>query len=372
MKRIKRYLQSSPYGQLSIFVLFTSSILYLLYQTARHLPLVLTSFWSFLVGLFAALSPLIIGFIIAYLLSPLVNRISEKMPRCLAILATFLAIFLAVFLLFYSLTLLLFGQVAFYGPEEMIRQLISYFNEYEQTISQVLTRFPSSLLSDGLENTINQFISRFADKIDAAAAVDFAKNIGGHILNFVLGIVVSFYLLNDRDFFLRLWRKTLHMLLPLKQSAWVKEFLSDVNGVVSRFLRGQLLDGLIVAVLSCIGLSLIKLQFAVFIGIFAGVSNIIPYFGPVIGMIPAAIVGISTGGLEKALMSVLVLFLIQQLDSTIISPKVVGTSTGLHPVFVLLSVAVGGYYFGILGMLLAVPTTAIVKLFLIRLLYNLD
>jgi predicted PurR-regulated permease PerM len=108
------------------------------------------------------------------------------------------------------------------------------------------------------------------------------------------------------------------------------------------------------------------LEFAVFIGCFAGISNIIPYFGPVLGMIPAFIVGAFTGGLTQGLLAVLVLLVIQQIDANIIYPKVVGSTTGLHPLFVLLAVSVSGSFFGILGMILAVPAAGILQVFILK------
>lgn len=372
MSKLKTYLRTSPYGQCSLFLCVTAGLLYILYQIIQHLPLLLTGLWHGGKEICAAFSPLFIGLIIAYLLSPLVASAEKKMPRPLAIAVTFLGIFLSFFLLFYSLALLILGQLSFYSPTELLANLLHYFTQYEETISSIITRLPTTLFSEGLERTLNGFLSGFSDRINAMAAVDFAKNIGGTIINFILGIVVSFYLLKDHLFFKRLWRKLLHLLLPLKQSARVKEFLLDVDGVISRFLRGQLLDGGIVAIISSLGLSLIGLEFAVFVGLFAGICNIIPYFGPVLGMIPAVMIAVSTDGLWKAVLSVLVLFFIQQVDSTVISPKVVGSSIGLHPVFVLLSVTAGGYFWGILGMLIAVPIAAIIKLFVLKALNNLQ
>lgn len=188
----------------------------------------------------------------------------------------------------------------------------------------------------------------------------------------VLGLVVSVYLLKDKDFFLRLWRKALHLMLPMKANAVVTETLSDINGVVSQFVRGQLLDALIIAVLSSVGLSLIGLDFAVFIGCFCGLCNIIPYFGPIISTVPAALVGLLTGGVTQGLLAILVLIVIQQIDANVIYPRVVGGSIGLHPLFVLISVTVGGYYGGILGMILAVPTAAIIKVFIMKKLSSIE
>ena len=114
--------------------------------------------------------------------------------------------------------------------------------------------------------------------------------------------------------------------------------------------------------LCAIGLTIAGIKFAVFLGLFAGVCNIIPYFGPFIGMIPAFLVGIMTYDLTHALMAVAIMFVIQQFDSNLIYPKVVGGSTGLHPLLVLLAVTVGGGISGLVGMIIAVPIASILKL----------
>ena len=163
-----------------------------------------------------------------------------------------------------------------------------------------------------------------------------------------------------------LWNKTTRIVLPGKVCVSLNGILGDINKVLSRFLRGQLLDALILAILSSVGLSVIGLDFAVVIGCFAGLSNIIPYFGSLIGITLAVIVGLLSGGLSKAVLAVIVLLIIQQIDGNIIYPHVVGSSTGLHPVFVLLAVIFAGHFWGITGMIVAVPTAACIRLFLVR------
>ncbi len=109
------------------------------------------------------------------------------------------------------------------------------------------------------------------------------------------------------------------------------------------------------------------LEAAVFIGVFAGICNIIPYFGPVMGMIPAFLMGFFTEGFWHGAIAVIILLVIQQIDSNVIYPKVVGSSTGLHPLAVLLAITIFGYLFGIIGMLLAVPLTGIIQIFVLKL-----
>jgi predicted PurR-regulated permease PerM len=217
-----------------------------------------------------------------------------------------------------------------------------------------------------MRNITNEIIEWISNNFSTSAIINFITNLGGSLLSIVLGIVVSIYLLKDKAFFIRLWRKTLHVILPMRANAIVTETLRDINKVVSQFLRGQLLDALLIAILSSIAFSIIGLEFAVFLGSFAGICNIIPYFGPIISIIPAALVGLITEGLSQAFFATLAMIIVQQIDANILYPRIVGSTVGLHPLFVLISVTVGGYYAGILGMVLAVPIAGIIKVLLMK------
>lgn len=387
MRKLRELLNDEKYIKASLFIIITAILLYVVYLLLANLGIVLGAIGDIVGGLAATLSPLWIGLILAYLLSPLTDIVNrrimtrlinvehsdpltqakrEKRVRTLSILLTFLMILLAFGLVIYAFFILIMGQLVFTSLDRMVDSIVMYFNEYEQMLSDIIKQLPNSGLEIKLQEIIQTVTGWLSDNFNAGAVIDRVAGFGGSVLNVVLGLVVCVYVLVDRDFFLGLWRKSLHLLLPMEKNARLAETLHDVNTVIAKFLRGQLLDGLIIAVLSSIGLTLINLDFAVFIGCFAGISNIIPYFGPIMGMVPAAIIGLLAGDPMQAVFAVLVLFIIQQADSTLISPRIVGSSIGLHPVFVLLAVTVGGAYFGIVGMLLAVPIAAILKLFLVR------
>ncbi|MDD3170070.1 MAG: AI-2E family transporter [Eubacteriales bacterium] len=393
MSRIKEMLSDWKYIRICLYIVFTAALLYVIYLIIGNFDQVLKGVSSVFSSLSSAFSPLIIGLIIAYLLSPLVEFINDKFVskfsfrthsdplklekslgrrRTISILITFLFIFLIICIIIYAFAFLIVGDLVFTSMQNMIDSIIEYFSKYESVFRSWAAAIPNSGIEDRLQDISNDVISWISENFSTAGIISFITGLGGSLLNMVLGVVVSIYLLKDRDFFLRLWRKALHLTLPMKANAAVTETLSDINRVISRFLRGQLLDALIIAVLSSVGLSLIGLDFAVFIGCFAGLCNIIPYFGPVISVVPAALVGLLTGGASQALFAILVLVIIQQLDANIIYPRVVGSSIGLHPLFVLISVTVGGYYAGIIGMILAVPVAAIIKVFIMKKLDSIE
>jgi len=387
MNRLKELFTDWRYMKFSLFIAFTVALLYILYFLIKNIGSVLTVTLSILGSVLTALSPLFIGLVLAYLLSPLVavvdtkiaSRIFFKLPknqkkaekqlqmrRTLSIILTYILILVLVVLLIYAFVFLIVGQLVFTGLTNVLESIVTYFSHYEEVFLNFIETLPSNGLEDRFDTLINDIAQWISKNFSAEAVLGFMARIGGSLVNVALGIVVSIYLIKDSDFFKRLWRKALHVIFPMKHGAKVNDFLNDMDMVFSKFLRGQLLDALIVAIIVSVVLTVIRLDFAVLLGCFAGLTNVIPYFGPIFGAVPAVIVALFTGGLSKAIITLIVFVVIQQIDGNLIYPKVVGTSTGLHPVFVLLAVTFGGYFWGLLGMVLAVPVTACLKLFILR------
>ncbi|MFZ5354690.1 MAG: AI-2E family transporter [Bacillota bacterium] len=371
------------YLKYSIYIILTATVLYILYEIVSNAGSILNAIMSALSGIIGLLTPFIIAFVIAYLLHPVVcwiekyvmgnkklSKISkqDKLKRTMSVLFTYLLVVGLFALFIYSTYAMIGGQIT---RNVDIESMIDTISDYAARYEEIFTRFTEQLDKSGLSEDLKAQLKGFADttKHFLGTAINgifgFLARLGGNLLNILLGLIVSFYLLKDVEYFKMLYKDATGMLFKSRTNERVTGFMSDVNAVVSSFIRGQLLDGLIVGILSSIGLALIGLDFPVLIGMTAGVANIIPYFGPIIGSVPAVIVGLLSGTPLKALFAVLVLVAVQQLDSIIIAPKVVGESVGLHPVFVMLSLIVGAY-FGLLGMLLAVPTAGIVKLLIMR------
>lgn len=387
MSKLKDNFKDLKYLQICLYVVVTVSALFVVFKILSNLSLILHGLWGLLAGLCAAAAPLLIGLVLAYLLGPVVDLIDrrlmakvlkqnledpirlekrKKLSRTLSILLTMLLILAAVVAILYAFTVMIMGRLVFGSLQSMVDGLVQYFMQYERVFRNLISQIPNSGLEEKFQELASASISWLSANFSPNSIISFISGLGGSVLNIVLGVVVSIYVLKDRDFFLRLWRKTMHVILPMEQNARLSETLCEINGVLALFLRGQLLDSLIIAILSSVGLTVIGLDFSVFIGCFAGVANVIPYFGPFLGMIPAAAVGLLTGGPGQALIAVVILFIIQQLDGAVISPKIMGQSMGLHPVFILAAVGIGGYYWGIPGMLVATPVAAIIKLFLVR------
>ncbi len=378
MSQIRDVLQNRGLMKYSIFIAFTAALLYILYFTIRNFQSVLEMVSSWLGSLLSALSPLLIGLFLAYLLYPLTELIARKLHigplkrlspsrlRLVSILLTYLLVLGSLVAILYAFSFLILGKFVFSGLSGLWENAAQYLSSYEEVVQSWIDQLEIAGLSDTFNDMADSVLSWLAENINTSSILSLISSAGGGIINALLGLMVSIYLLKDREFFQGL--VTRWMSLAFKESTNLRlgGILYDINGVISHFIRGALLDSLIVGVLSAVGLSLLGLEFAVFIGAFAGLANIIPYFGPFLGMVPAFIVGAFSGGLDQGILAVVILFAIQQLDSNFIYPKVVGSSTGLHPLFVLLAVSISGYFFGIPGMLLAVPAAGIIQVFVLK------
>lgn len=392
MKKIKEYMRDRVFIRGSLFIVFNAFLLYVLYFVVKNFSSIASSLGSGISALLSAFSPLFIGLIISYLLNPLVTLIDKKLmqkvffrvpedplkaekrrklSRFISVLLTFIIVLAAIAAIIYGFAVMIVGQLVFTNFSTTFNNVLQTFLSYEVELKQwVSQNFPDGFLSEKVMDASNSVISWFSENFSASTAVSVVSGAVGSVVNFVIGAIVSIYLMKDKDFFLSIWRKFLHLVLPQRANAAVTETLNEVNGVLSQFVRGALLDAVFVAILSSIGLSIVGLDFAVFIGVFAGIANVIPYFGPLIGMIPAFLIGWLTSDFVHGVLAVLVLVIVQQIDSNIIYPKVVGSSTGLHPLAVLLAVSVFGYFGGIIGMILAVPIAGILQVFILKWAYR--
>lgn len=387
MNKFRQYMTNKEFGRISFFIVFTAALLYILFCIINEFPLIATTVLSILHSIFKALSPLWIGLILAYILNPLVGIVDKKLfsrfllrakkgeilddakhksrtksSRFLSILVTYLLVFAIIVFLLYIFAAMILGEFVVKSIPDLFNSFVSLADSYEAEFKAWIAHLPEGAFSDYASNAVNSALQWVSDHFSPSGIINKVTGLGSSILNTFLGIVVSIYIVADKDFLIRLWNKILRLVIP-KQTAKVNGTLADVNMIFSKFIRGVLIDALCVALLSSIGLSIMGLEFAVLIGVFAGIANVIPYFGPIIGMIPAFIVGVFTDNIWTGIIAVIILFAVQQIDSNLIYPKVVGSSTGLKPLFVLLAVSVGGYYAGILGMVLAVPLASVLQLF---------
>ena len=208
------------------------------------------------------------------------------------------------------------------------------------------------IISKVANGVLNKFIAIFS-------------NLSSFIVDFVVTVILTIYFLIDKERIINQVKKLRNIILPNKFGNMITLFLVDLDNVVGRFIVGEVLDSIIVGIVSTILLLIIKHPFAILIGFIAGVTNIIPYIGPILGAALAFFFGVFTS-VSLGVVGAILLLLYQQVDGNLIQPKIVGDKIGLSPVWVLIAVLIGGSYFGAIGMILSMPIAGLLRVYLNR------
>lgn len=304
------------------------------------------------------ITPFIIGLIIAYLLNPLVIRLEKrKVPRGIAIslIALLFIIIIVVFLNW-------FVPILYSNTADLISNIPNYTKHYNNVLNWLQLQVNYSMLPQQAKDIIISQAKESITYIEGMLITILKNSLGAmsgifsFLLNFLLGIFIAIYFIKDIDFF----KMQVKGLIPKKWRGTVSATAGEINVVISRYIQGQLLVLAIVAALETIGLAIAGVKYSLVLGIIGGIANIIPYFGPFIGAVPAVVVALIDSPV-KALFAILVFLIVQQIDNSMISPRVMGQSMGLHPITIIFVILFFGTFFGVVGMILAVPLTAILK-----------
>lgn len=321
-------------------------------------------------NLLSILSPFIIGIIIAYILymparklEKLLNKIKfiKKKSRLLSVILVYIFF---IIILIVAIKFLIPPIISSF--EDLVNNLQTYYIGIREKILSLPEN--SILKSDivmnaisGLNNLkIEEFIN--LDKITkyAQGILNFATS----IFDIFVSLIVSVYLLLERKEIVTFFKKLVRSLVKDEAYNSITNYAKKTNEIFCNFLASQLLDAIVMGTLASIAMSIMGVKYAIMLGIFIGLFNMIPYFGAIIAVVISVFITILTGGIPLALEMAVVIIIIQQIDANIINPKIVGESLKISPLLVILSVTLGGAYFGIMGMFLAVPITAILKLLL--------
>jgi predicted PurR-regulated permease PerM len=363
-----------------LYVALTATLIFISYNVVFNFRELFSSIFSGIGALLSIISPLIIGVIIAYLLYPLsqflhkvlVERLKLKYkPHLFSVILTYIVVILVFVLLIYSIYAMIGGQISDNKTlSAMFTTITSFVKRYKELFDYIDVKITQSGLSGDIKGYLTNAISQITPYLSVSidSIIKISTGIGSSILNSFIGLFISFYLLKDHEYFKKLYMSSMRVIITERKLKKFNKTVFEINDIVSNFIRGQLLVGLIVGLISSIGLSIMGLDFAFLIGFTAGIANVIPYVGPLIGCIPAVIIGLLSPNPIMALWAVLLLLAVQQLDGAVISPKIVGDSMGLNPIFVIMAITIGGTMAGILGMLLSVPIAGIIKLFLTKIL----
>ncbi len=363
------------YWGITLFSVIAASIL--LFFTFLNFNIIL----KWIIKVFIALEPILLGLLFAYLLSPMVKVIDRfiskklidfiddklkkkfknktKISRIFSIFLTYLTTFLIIVLfvkfvipsLFDSLNMMLTNIPAYLNNlYDSLKDMVKNNPELENLIDQWNTDIISSVKSIVLPSM---------DMIIANITVGISSILKWTI-NILIGLIVSVYLVYDKDSFIAGTKKVLKALLPSRIYSTVMTTLGYTDKVFGGFMVAKIIDSLIIGVLTFLIISIFRIPYALIISVIVGITNIIPYFGPFLGAIPCVALLLVIDP-TKSLTFAILIFLIHQFDWTILGPKRSGNRTGVKSFWVLFSILLFGHLFGFIGMIFGVPIFAVIQ-----------
>ena len=362
---IKPYL----YGMLAGFGAISLSIIFffLIYR--------FDGFGDAISTLTGILMPFIYGAVIAYLLKPVCNTIEaflrrfipEKMKGLInALSVTFTILFglLLVYALFMMIVPQLITSVTtlYYTAQRNFAKFVQWANhvEFFEQNTQIMDLLNSAYdtVSTSIDTLVKTKLLPSMQNILSGAALG-VLNVVVVLKNLIIGIIVAVYMLASRKRFVQQGKLVLHSIVRPRWAQLITEEVKYADRMFGGFINGKIMDSAIIGVLCYIGCSIFKFPSALLVSVIIGVTNVIPFFGPFIGAIPATLLILIQDPI-KALWFVLFVLVLQQLDGNIIGPKILGNTTGLSSFWVLFAILLFGGLWGFVGMIIGVPLFAVI------------
>ncbi len=347
MSKLKDYLDSK-YTKISLYVIGTVIITFVL-------CIILSLSGGFFSRLFniigLVLKPFIAGGVIAYLFEPVVQFLASKMKfknaRAVAVFGTLLIVILFVLALLFMAVAFLSNQVQeinFSDVGNLVGGFTGELNEVWAKAQEWLSKHDINL------GKITGGVSGFISGLTGAAS------------DILFAIIFALYFMLDSDRIEGYWNRVRNIFIKKETQVKVHEFLMDADKCFSGYIRGQFLDALLVGVVSFIAMAIIRVPYPFVIGILTGLGNLIPYVGPVIGFATLLVVCLIESAWDKLLIGGIVLAILMIVDGNIINPKLLSSNIEIHPLLVFAAMIAGSAVGGLVGMVVAVPCAALLKL----------
>ncbi len=326
---------------------------------------------EWLAGLANILMPFIMGLLIAYLFYIPCRKVESwyRRSKKLKLVQRKARIF-SIITVYIIAILLIILVLNFVVPaiSKSIGDFVSNFGTYYNNTMNAINELPEdSIFKD--ETVLNAIkgigevdIKQYLNLEKLTEYAKGAINVVNSIFDIFVSLIVSVYLLAERRKILEFFRKLTAALFKKDKYELIAKYFNKSNEVFFSFISGQVLDAIVVGILTSIAMSVIGVKYSVLLGFLIGLFNLIPYFGAIIAVTVAILITIFTGGIGQAIAMAIVVIVLQQIDANIINPKIIGDSLSISPLLVIFAVTVGGAYFGVLGMFLAVPVFTVIKL----------
>lgn len=349
--------------------------------------------------IFKVLTPFLVGFVLAYVLNipylffmnkafvfmdkepaKIKNRGDEflvKLRKPLSLILTYVILFAVVVLLLS----IIIPQIT-NSLQGVIDNFEIYYVSFQEWVFKVAAKFGfeyefMSEMFEDLNSFIQQHLGAGSSTEDSSSLFDlnniiqgitnylfphifdFTKNVYNLVYNFLLSVIVSIYYLANKETLMNQVKKITYAVVPQKYLGRVLRTVDICNNKVGKFLYGKIIDSTIIGLLCFIVLRIVGIEYAVLLSVFVGVTNIIPFFGPIIGAIPGVVLLVMIDPIQALVFGIIVI-VIQQLDGNFIGPKILGNQLGISGFWIMFSVLVGGGMFGFMGMLMGVPVFAVI------------
>ena len=374
MKKFSFKKLDKTYVKISLYIFVVAAALILFEKVVGHLPSIGGSLHTVFHYVKTLGAPFFLGFAFAYVMNPFMRFFEEKLKQCspkfsekpratrtLCILANyFIIIGGSVWIIIYLLpevktSIITFASMLPTYSEELNERIAVMFNQID---------FINSI---DVQNAINHVLKPVVDASKDVPSL--LETIIGNIyffgratLNFVMAVFIAFYMLLDKENFSHQAHKIVYALTTEEKADHIFRVSDRINHIFQEFIIGKAVDSLIIGILAFVGLSILKAPFPQILSLIIGVTNMIPYFGPFIGAIPAVIITLLIAPLKSVAVMIFILIL-QQFDGNYLGPKILGNSLDLSPLWIILAVVVGGATLGPLGMFIGVPIFATFKTF---------
>ena len=325
-------------------------------------------------GFFDVIAPFLTGTLLAYLLYIPASRIEKRFQKSKKKIIKKKARGISVFITYILAIALIILLVNVILPVviDSVMELVNNFQNYWNVAMEKLGALPDdSILKSKQVEDIVKSVGDSIQNIDFKQYVSTDKitgyiksviGVANGIFDIFVSFVVSVYILLQRGSIMNFFRKLTMAIFDEKTCDKIEKYVDSTNRIFFKFISGQIIDGILVGILVTIGMSVIGVKYAVLLGFMIGLFNIIPYFGAIVAVAISVLITLITGGVSQTLIMAIVVIILQQIDSNIINPKIIGNSLEISPLLVIFAVTVGGAYWGVLGMFLAVPVAAVLKI----------
>lgn len=359
-------------GMTFFLIIAAALVFYFALLRFRHIFTVISQVYD-------VLKPIIYGAVIAYLLNPIVTRVDKRLipildkkitkPGRAKNISRSIGVFTSLIVLGLLITALcnLLIPELYVSIRDMIYTLPGQLNHMVSSLNNVklddsttgsLIKTAIEQGTDMLQKWLRNDLLGQVNELMSNLTVGII-NFLGEIVNFLIGVIVSIYILFSKELFGRQAKKVVYAVFPPRQANLILHLTMKSNEIFGGFIIGKIIDSAIIGVLCCIGLTILNMPYAVLVSVIVGVTNVIPFFGPYIGAVPSTILIMLNSPIQGVYFLIFILVL-QQFDGNILGPKILGNSTGLSAFWVIVAILLGGGLFGFPGMLMGVPTFAVI------------